>query len=197
MKNAIQNTLCIFSTLLLFFICHQTQAQSRVSAYTGSNTIIVNLEGKTGPYQYSSKDLLVRYNKATQKIECVLNLGSLYPTNENVPPTMAYDVLYGAKYPDLVLLIDAPAEKANASNNTNIYPESLGKKTSISLQGITNQTVIPVLFTPDRNTIFFSTNFDLMLDNFQASIPAKYLPILTGRIQIFINNAKWTDIESQ
>jgi len=176
---------------LLLSACLQVGAQTK-TAYTSTNKILITLDGIERPYTYASDQLLVRYNRNTQKLECILNLATLYPINKTVPPALAYDVLFGAKYPELLIEIEAPVSKINAGN---LYAETLQKKTQISLQGVTNRTVIPITFTPDRNGLFFSTSFELMLDNFQASIPAQYYPLLTGRVVISVTNAQWADIE--
>jgi hypothetical protein len=162
-------------------------AQSN-AVYTSDNRAFVTLDGLTKPYTFISNQMLVRYNNTTQKLECILDLATLFPTNDSIPTAMAYEVFYGAKYPDLVIYIDAPVERINGSN---AYAESLKKKATINLQGVTNQTSVPLMLTPDKNSFIFSTNFDLMLDDFEASVPIKYLPLLSGRVVITINNARW------
>jgi hypothetical protein len=175
------------SLILLLFTCRYSMAQSN-AVYTSDNRAFVTLDGLTKPYTFISNQMLVRYNNTTQKLECILDLATLFPTNDSIPTAMAYEVFYGAKYPDLVIYIDAPVERINGSN---AYAESLKKKATINLQGVTNQTSVPLMLTPDKNSFIFSTNFDLMLDDFEASVPIKYLPLLSGRVVITINNARW------
>ena len=158
--------------------------------YTSNNYITVVLESPNGRYEFKSPELLVRYNRMTDQLECSVLINSLLPTSDTVPPGMAYEVLYGAKFPELTFLIDVPEEIISSAKP---YPEPLRQRTYITLQGITNQTRIPVVFAPDRNSLSFGTNFDLFLDNFQASIPARYVPVLTGRLLINISNARWID----
>lgn len=166
-------------------------AQSRAN-YTSDNRVIVTLYGVTQPYTFTSNELLVRYNNTTQKLECILDVATLLPTAPTTPPTMAYDVLFGAKYPDLLLYIDAPVEKVNGSR---LNPGSINKTTTVQLQGVANQTTIPLALAADRNAIVFNTSFDLMLDNFSASVPVQYFNLLTGRVMITINNAKWVGFD--
>ncbi|WP_439883186.1 hypothetical protein ACSX1A_08430 [Pontibacter sp. MBLB2868] len=182
----LRNYFLMLPLLLLLYAPANAQTNA---AYTSDNRVFITFDGITKPYTFTSDQLLVRYNKNTQKIECILDLATLYPAHDTIPPTMAYDVFFGAKYPDLLFYIDAPVEKLNASN---LYSETLEKKTTVNIQGVANQTTIPVAFLPERDSFIFSTSFDLMLDNFEASIPIKYFPVLTGRVVITINNARWT-----
>ena len=173
------------------FAVLEGQAQTRAN-YTSDNKVFVTLDGKTQAYTFTSNEMLVRYNSTTQKLECILNVATLLPANDSIPPNMAYDVFFGAKYPDLLFYIDAPVEKINGSK---LYPGSINKTTTISLQGVSNQTVIPLAVTADRNAIVFNTSFDLMLDNFSASVPVQYFNLLTGRVMITINNARWVGLD--
>ncbi|MEJ8802026.1 hypothetical protein [Pontibacter sp. H249] len=179
--------------LILFTFCAvKGNAQSR-SNYTSDNRVFVTLDGVSQAYSFSSNEMLVRYNRSTQKLECILNIATLLPANDSTPPNMAYDVFFGAKYPDLLFYIDAPIEKVNGSS---LNPGSINKTTTISLQGVTKQTIVPLALTADRNAIVFNTSFDLMLDNFSASVPVQYFNLLTGRIMITINNAKWVGLDT-
>lgn len=192
MKKKISNIFLILLLLPLFSL--KTQAQENRAPYTGNNTIVVALEGIGQRYEFVSKQLLVRHNKATHKLECVLPIASLVPLHSTTPPAMAYDVLFGAKYPELYIMIEAPEQQASTGRFT---PANRSRTTSINLQGVNNETIIPVAFQPDKDTFFFSTNFDLMLGNFQASMPAKYLPLLTGRVLFSIERAQWYNLRQQ
>lgn len=168
------------------------QAQDDRTNYTGNNTIMVSLEGLDQRYEFISKQMLVRLNKKTQTIECVLPVASLLPVRAGIPPAMAYEVLFGAKYPELVISIWLPTRNAGT---TSLTPFNEDRTASITLQGVNNETVIPVAVLPDADqAVYFSTNFDLMLDNFEASLPAKYLPLLTGRVMLSINKAYWYNL---
>ncbi|ARS35252.1 hypothetical protein CA264_07260 [Pontibacter actiniarum] len=178
--------------LVLLLPGFAASAQQERAPYTGSNRIFIALEGPTSRYEFSSNQMLVRHNKATQKLECILPVATLLPLNDSIPPAMAFEVLFGAKYPQLYINIDAPVQKISAGNLT---PETIRRTTSIGLQGVNNETVVPVAFTSENNSLYFSTSFDLMLDNFQASLPIEYAPLLTGRILISIDNARWINLE--
>ncbi|RDV16610.1 hypothetical protein DXT99_02160 [Pontibacter diazotrophicus] len=185
----------LFLTLLLLPLINlEALAQENRTPYTGNNTIIVSLEGIGQRYEFISDQLLVRHNETTHRLECVLPIASLIPLNDTIPPAMAYEVLFGAKYPELHIMIEAPEQQAGTGRFT---PANRGRTTSISLQGVNNETIIPVAFQPEKNTFYFSTNFDLMLDNFQASMPVKYLPILTGRVLFSIERAQWYNLRQQ
>lgn len=177
--------------LLLPLFRMEAFAQLEREPFTANNTILVALEGIGQRYEFISKQLLVRYNKNTNKLECILPVASLIPVNAATPPAMAYDVLFGAKYPELRFLIEAPEQQAGTGHFT---PANRGRTTSISLQGVNNETVVPVAFQPENNTIYFSTNFDLLLENFQASMPVQYLPLLTGRVLFSIERAQWFNL---
>lgn len=164
-----------------------TFAQTR-RPYTSNNYITITLESPNGSYEFKSQALLVRYNQLTEQLECSVMINSLTPTSDTIPPGMAYEVLYGAKFPEFAFQIDVPEEIINSGKP---YPDPLTQRTYITIQGITSQTRIPVVFTPDRNRLSFGTNFYLQLDNFQASIPVRYIPVLTGRLLINISNARW------
>lgn len=187
-KAILYNTLLI---LLFTFTSTKGQAQSRAN-YTSDNRVFVTLHGVTQAYTFASDEMLVRYNSNTQKLECILNIATLLPTNDTIPPNMAYDVFFAAKYPDLLMYIDAPIEKISGSN---LYPGSINKTTTVSLQGVSRQTTVPLALTADRNAVVFNTSFDLMLNNFSASIPVQYFNLLTGRVMITINNAKWVGLD--
>lgn len=179
-----------FLPLLLFgalLLPPKVLAQPVVN-YTSGNNILLTLEGVAQPYNFTSSDLLVFYNRQTQKLECRLNLANLLPASDTLPATMAYEVLYGAKYPELFFSIAVPIEKINSRMP---YPQTINSQISIMLQGVTNETVAAIQFSPDENAIIFGTTLNLLLENFQASIPAKYLPLLTGRLGLTIRSARW------
>ncbi|MBB6610055.1 hypothetical protein H7F15_03310 [Pontibacter sp. Tf4] len=178
--------LCVF----LLLLCQLNASAQTPRPFTGKNTITIVLESPRGRYEFKSDELLVRYNRTREQLECSVLINSLYPTSDTIPANMAYDVLYGARFPELAFLIDVPNELMN-SDRTGSSQQN--QRTTITLQGNTNEKKIPVHFAPDKNTISFGTSFDLMLDNFEASIPARYLPVLTGRLLININNARWLD----
>jgi hypothetical protein len=186
-KNLLLSIICLL--VIMVFSVEEARAQTRTN-YTANNYITVVLESPNGRYEFKSPSLLVRYNRLTDQLECSVLINSLLPTSDTIPPTMAYEVLYGAKFPELTFEIDVP-EDIISSERPNAEP--LNQRTYITLQGITNQTRVPVVFAPDRNRISFGTNFDLMLANFEASIPTRYMPILTGRLLINISNARWVD----
>lgn len=178
---------CVFMLCLL--TTAGVKAQTR-QPFTGKNLITIVLESNEGRYEFKSDQLLVRYNRTTEQLECSLLISSLYPVSDSIPANMAYDVLYGAKFPEFTFLINVPKDIINSERP---YAEPLRQRTVFTLQGTTNQKNIPVLFVPDKRSMSFGTNFDLMLDNFQASVPARYLPLLTGRLLININNARWVE----
>lgn len=187
-----KNLSYLFLILLLLPLSSlQCLAQEIREPYTGNNTIMVVLEGIGQRYEFISNQLLVRHNKNTHRLECVLPVASLVPLNDTTPPAMAYEVLFGAKYPELYIMIEAPEQPAGTGRFT---PANRGRTTSINLQGVNNETIIPVAFQPEKNTFYFSTNFDLMLNNFQASMPVKYVPLLTGRVLFSIERAQWFNL---
>ena len=104
---------------------------------------------------------------------------------------MAYEVLFGAKYPELLISIAAPEAQLNAAV---FVPATMNRTTTIVLQGINNETVVPIAILSDKNSFYFSTNFDLNLESFQASLPIKYLPVLTGRVLVSIDKAYWYNL---
>lgn len=178
--------------LMLMFLSISTYkstvyAQTR-ELYTSENFVMISFEGLNGMLEYGSNDLQVRYNKATQRIECRIPVNSLFALNDTVPAELAYDVLFGAKYPDLLVFIDATSQIVN-SPNLNAEPKM--QRATVELQGKPNETRIPVVFASDKGYINLSTHFDLVMGNFQATIPSKYLPFLSGRIRVTIRNARW------
>ncbi|MFD3001008.1 hypothetical protein ACFS7Z_11585 [Pontibacter toksunensis] len=189
MKNNIKRLFLLL--LLLPLLSTEVQAQEEHEPYTGNNTIVVALEGIGQRYEFVSNQLLVRHNKTTNRLECILPISTLIPLDPAVPPAMAYEVLFGAKYPELYIMIEAPEQQVNTGRYT---PLNRGRTTSINLQGVNNETTIPVAFLPENNTFYFSTNFDLMLSNFQASMPVKYVPLLTGRVLFSIERAQWINL---
>lgn len=192
--NSFTSYTCILLLLCLTFTSTHALAQLNRGPYTGSNSIMVALEGPLTRYEYGSKQMLVRHNKASQQLELILPVATLLPLNDSVPPSMAYHTLFGAKYPELLINIHMPDQTLDQVRSA----ASVQNYTvSIQLQGVNNETRIPVAINRQENTIYFSTNFDLMLDNFQGSIPVEYLPLLTGRILISIDNAQWIDLKTR
>lgn len=178
----------LFLLLLSLSFVGSLQAQTNRN-YTSGNSITVSLEGVSRPYVFTSRELLVNYNRQTQQLECILNLANLVPASDSLPATMAYEVLYGAKYPELYFTIDVPLEKVSAGTP---YPQLLNSRVSIRMQGVTNETIAAIQFAPDENTLIFGTTINLALPDFKASIPARYLPLLTGRVGLTIQSARWT-----
>jgi len=177
--------------ILLFLPGKPINAQTN-TAYTSGNTILATLEGITKPFVFTSDQLLVQYNQNTRKLECILNVATLLPVSDTAaPPAMAYEVLYGAKYPELYFEIDMSSDQVSSPN---LDRESILLPAKIRLQGVANETVIPVIISPDKQSLLFSTNFDLWLDSFQAIIPVKYTPLLTGRLFITIRSARWANL---
>ncbi|GAA4436123.1 hypothetical protein GCM10023188_28840 [Pontibacter saemangeumensis] len=184
----------LYLILLYPLLCLDAFAQDERAPYTGNNTIIVALEGMGKRYDFISNQMLVRHNKERHTLECVLPVISLVPLNDTIPPAMAYEVLFGAKYPELLISIAAPVQQSNTGQ---FDPATRNRTTTIRLQGVNNETVVPVAFLADKNSFYFSTNFDLLLGNFQASLPIKYLPLLTGRVMFSIDKAYWYNLEQR
>ncbi|AKD04558.1 hypothetical protein POKO110462_22760 [Pontibacter korlensis] len=184
----------IYLLLLSLLILQNNQAEAQINRtpYTGSNRVLVALEGTESRYEFMSDQMLVRYNRENQQLECILPVSTLVPLHDTIPANMANEVLFEAKYPQLFISMAAPVQEINAGN---LSPETMRRTTSIRLQGITNQAVLPVSFITESRSLYFSTSFDLMLDNFQASLPVAYLPLLTGRIFITIDRARLVDLE--
>ena len=184
----------ILLALLYPLLCLQALAQEERTPYTGNNSIIVALEGVDQRYEFISNQLLVRHNKVRNTLECILPIATLVPLNDTTPSAMAYEVLFGAKYPELFISIAAPVQQASAGL---LNPASSNRTTTILLQGVNNETVVPVAILSDKSSYYFSTNFDVMLGNFQASLPIEYLPVLTGRVLFSIDKAYWSSIDQR
>ncbi|WP_242919539.1 hypothetical protein [Pontibacter liquoris] len=176
---------------VLFCLTGQQVAAQTENTYTSGNTIFLTIEGTKRLFDFSSNKLLVNYNKETQKLECVLDVSSLLPLTDNVPPEMAYEILYGAKFPNLYFEIDLPAAQVKSQDT---FLKAIPRVSNINLQGVLSETVIPLVIAPDQQALVFSTNFDLLLQNFQVNLPVKYVPLLTGRLLFTIRNARWTDL---
>ncbi|MDX5417917.1 MAG: YceI family protein [Hymenobacteraceae bacterium] len=165
--------------------------QSRIP-YTSNNTILISMEGEKGTYDFSSGKMLVRYNENTHKLECLLPISNLLPANDSTPIAMAQDVFFASRYPDIYFEIVAPVEKINAGNRAR---QTIDSRIFINIQGINREMVTPVTFTPDRNMITFSGNFEIMLQDMRLKVPARYTTMLTGRILFTIRSARWADIQ--
>lgn len=174
---------------LLLLLIPLAMGQNR-SAFTNGNTIFLTIEGIDTSYEFSSNEMLVRYNQNTQRLECVLNLSNLIAANNASPLSMAYDLFFAAKYPEFIIELEAPTEKINAGN---LSTQTLNLGSRVFFQDMIREQMMPVLFTPEKRAIMFSTSFDILLDNYQIRLPAKYTPMLTGRILVSISNARWFD----
>ncbi|TPE46028.1 hypothetical protein [Pontibacter mangrovi] len=181
------HVLCLMLLLTTLSASTPGFAQQNKTPYTGNNRVLVTLEGETGLYQFSSEQMLVRYNKQTQQLECLLPVSTLVPLQDTIPASMAYEVLYGAKYPQLLLTMKAPEQLINAGG---FAPITMPRTVAVNLQGVLNETVIPVGFTSEKDVLFFTSTFDLMLDNFQATLPVAYAQLLSGRLRITIDRAR-------
>lgn len=189
------NDLLLFKrTLLLWVLVLSTftlyinaQAQVR-QQYTGSNVILIGIESEKGLLEYRSDELQVRYNKEINKIECRLPVNTLYALNDSTPVDLAYSVLFGSKYPELVFLIDAPSDIVNAPK---LNAEPNLQRATVEFQGTINETKVPVVFASDKGVINLSTSFVMVMGHFNATLPAPYIPFLNGRIHVAIRNARW------
>ncbi|MFT2011238.1 hypothetical protein ACMA1I_21385 [Pontibacter sp. 13R65] len=173
-------------TLLLLFVATITNAQRNVT-YTNDNSIFITIEGDTSLYEYSSRDMLVRYNQNTQKIECVINVASLLPLNNYSPAVIPQDIFFVANYPELLIEIEAPEEKINAGN---LYTERVEKGIGLFIHNIPVNLTAPVVFTPDKRSLKLAATFELLLPDYRIAIPAKYTNMLTGRVRFAIQNAR-------
>lgn len=184
----------LLPVLLILLVVHWGQAQQNRTPYTSSNAIFINMEGHKGTYDFASRRLMVRYNENTMKMECVLQLGSLVSANDSTPVVMAHEVFFSSRYPDIYIEIDAPVDRINAARGN---PLTLNSRVIITIQGIRKEMVTPVTFTPDRNSIAFSSSFDVLFTDMRLKIPAQYVPMLTGRMLFTIHNAHWADIKTR
>ncbi|WP_266205405.1 hypothetical protein [Pontibacter kalidii] len=191
-----RNLHLLYLLLLLPLLLSATDAaaQRTRTPYTGSNRVLLTLDGHTSPYEFMSDQLLVRYNKDLQQLECILPVETLVPLQDTIPQNMAYDVLFGARYPQLYITIAAPEQQINAGN---LSPETIRRKIAVQLQNTTQDMVVPISFSPESASLYFSTSLELRLSDFQASVPTSYLPLLTGRITITIDRARWVSLTAR
>src|SRR5690606_2261840 len=110
------------------------------------------------------------------------------------PVAMVQDIFFASRYPELYIEVEAPIEQLNAGKRNR---QTLNSRVFINIQGIIKEMVIPVTFTPDRNTITFSTSFELMLQDLRLRVPARYTSRLTGRMLFTIHSARWADIRNR
>lgn len=184
----------ILPVLFLLMMTAQALAQQNRIPYTSNNSVFIMMEGAGGTYDFSSGKMLVRYNENTRRIECLLPLANLQPANDSTPIVMVHDVFFSSRYPDIYIEIEAPIEQINAGNRNR---QTHNSRLFINIQGIIKETVVPVTFTPDRNMIIFTSTFDIMLQDMRLKVPARYTPLLTGRILFTINSARWADLNTR
>jgi len=179
----------IFPCLLVIanFIVPEASAQIR-QQYTGSNIILIGFETPEGIIDFQSEHLQVRYNKLTERLECRLPVNSLYPLHDSIPEDMAYEVLFGSKYPEMVFWIETPEAVQSEPSFTE---EPVPTTVTIEFQGTPNQKKVPVVFASEEGYIILSTTFDMRMSHFRATVPAQYAPLLSGRLLIKIRNARW------
>jgi hypothetical protein len=191
-----KNLRLLYLLLLLTLLLSAPEAagQRNRTPYTGSNRVLLTLDGHAAPYEFVSDQMLVRYNKDLQQLECVLSLETLVPLQDTIPQNMAFDVLFGARYPQLYITMAAPEQQINAGN---LGSETFRRKAVVQLQSITRDVVVPISFSPESSSLYFSTTLDLWLSDFQASLPVAYLPLLTGRVTITIDRARWVNLTSR
>ncbi|WP_114782304.1 hypothetical protein [Botryobacter ruber] len=181
-------TVCCFLLLCLYL---KTNAQTQAS-FTSGNTMLLAIESTSGMYEYSSNQLLVRYNEKTKKMECILDVTTLLPANNFSPLVIPQDIFFTAKYPEVLIEIDAPDQNIRAGSAA---PQAGKRAAIIYFQGVPIEMTIPVTFTPDARWVLFSTTFDLLLPDYEVTVPAKYLPVLTGRLIFTIRNAHWVPLK--
>jgi hypothetical protein len=181
------------AVLTLLLIVPALAQQSRIP-YTSNNSVMIALEGTSSTYDFASGKMLVRYNENTRRIECLLPLANLQPANDSTPLVMAEDVFFASRHPDIYIEIDAPVEQINAGNRNR---QTINSRMFINIQGIIKETVVPVTFTPDRNMIMFSSSFEIMLQDMRLKVPARYSPLLTGRVMFTIHSARWADLRTR
>ncbi|PTX14547.1 hypothetical protein C8N40_111213 [Pontibacter mucosus] len=180
--------------LPLFLFGLVANAQRNRSPYTGSNRILLTLDGSDARYEFMSDQVLVRYNREMQQLECILPVETLLPLQDSIPRNMAYEVLYGARYPQLYITMAAPVQQINAGN---LSPETVSSKVEVRLQNTTRNLQVPVTFSPESTSLYFTATLDLQMEDFQASLPVAYLPLLTGRFTITIDRARWVELTSR
>jgi hypothetical protein len=180
--------------LFMILLAVQAQAQQNRIPYTANNTIQITLEGQEGNYDFQSNKMLVRYNENTRMLECLIPLDNLFPSNDSTPIVLAHDVFYMSRFPDLYFEIEAPVEQINAGNRNRT---TINSRVFINIQGIIREMVVPVTFTPDRNMITFGTSFELMLQDMRLRVPARYTPMLTGRLLFTIHGARWAELRNR
>ena len=184
----------LLSFFLLQLLASWALAQENRTPYTSNNAILINMEGQRGTYDFTSGLLLVRYNENTKRLECLLPLSNLAPANDSTPIVMAQDVFFASRYPEIYIEIEAPVDRINAGKRN---PQTLNSRLFINIQGINKELVVPVTFTPGRNTISFSSSFEVLLDDMRIKVPAKYVTMLTGRMLFTIHNARWADLRGR
>ncbi|WP_187264610.1 hypothetical protein [Pontibacter beigongshangensis] len=172
--------------LLLLAVTTLSNAQRHVT-YTNDNSIFITIEGDSSLYEYSTSEMLVRYNENTQKIECIIHVASLLPLNNYSPAVLPQDIFFAANYPELHIQIEAPEEKINAGN---LYTERLDRGIGMFIQNMPVNITAPVVFTPDKRSLKLATTFELILPEYSIAIPAKYTSMLTGRVRFAIQNAR-------
>lgn len=184
----------LLPVLLILLTVVSVQAQQHRIPYTSNNSIFISLVGERSTYDFASNKMLVRYNENTRKIECLLPIAMLLPANDSTPIAMAQDVFFASRFPEIYFEIEAPVEQINAGN---LDRQALNSRIFINIQGVIKETVVPVTFTPDRNMVIFSTSFEVMLQDMRLKVPARYTPILTGRILFTIHSARWADLRNR
>ncbi|WP_460879337.1 hypothetical protein [Pontibacter rugosus] len=145
-------TLYVFLFSLL--MSHFATAQNERSSFTGTNRVMVALEGPLIRYDFVSKQMFVRHNKEAQRLECVIPVVSLLPLQDSVPPAMLYNVLFGAKYPQLLIRLHVPTQSAVPND---LLSATSNLTASVQIQGVTNETRVPVTFNTIDNTLYFTT----------------------------------------
>ncbi|PKV75769.1 hypothetical protein [Pontibacter ramchanderi] len=184
----------LLHVLLCFLVALPLQAQQYRIPYTANNSVQISLEGERSTYDFQSTRMLMRYDQNTRKLECLLPIDHLLPANDSSPVAMVQDIFFASRYPELYIEIEAPVEQINAGNRNR---QTLNSRVFINIQGIIKEMVVPVTFTPDRNTITFSTSFELMLQDMRLRVPARYTSRLTGRMLFTIHSARWADLRNR
>ncbi|MDO6392298.1 hypothetical protein Q4E40_19340 [Pontibacter sp. BT731] len=183
----------LLPVLWFLLMAAPAHAQQYRIPYTANNSMQISLEGERSTYDFQSAKMLVRYNQNTRKIECLLPIENLLPANDSSPVSMVQDIFFASRYPELYIEIEAPIEQINAGSRGK---QTLNSRVFITIQGIIKEMVVPVIITPDRNAITFSTSFELMLQDMRLRVPARYTPRLTGRMLFTIHSARWADLRN-
>lgn len=160
--------------------------------YNAANNALIRIFGSSKNYEYGTRNFAGRYNLDNKRFEFYLPITSVYATADTSDLYLFQDLFatYGNDR-DFFITATFPDQLTTLSDFRT--PQDLILDGTLTLpQNSLHLPVYMKLFY-SNNTLFYSLRVDFDLDMFTADIPAHYVQLLSGPMQLLVAEGKWSD----